>query len=343
MGRTLRVSSDVVGASRTYGSDSTLVRSNAGSSFSSTKARSSSPRSRSVEQRLVVRRFDEAHLDTRPPLDIPLHRPGQEPDSGALEGADAQRARLALGEGMKIGFGGTHRGGGPPGVPQQPLPRLRGRHRPAPAGTLEQGQPGRALERGDLLADRGLRVAELDPGPPERPRLDDGFECGQMADLDSRQSIMFLDRFVHLFAFYESIGCDDAVGMKRFDLELRVLLALAFVNGLSDSSLVPLLPSIRDGPRLSPVQAGMLFTTTTLAMLVAALPVGYAANRFGTRRLLLLAAALMPIALTGQAVAGSLPAILGARLVFGLSFGILWVVGPARAASSGRAPPAPGR
>ena len=124
--------------------------------------------------------------------------------------------------------------------------------------------------------------------------------------------------------------------MKRFDLELRVLLALAFVNGLSDSSLVPLLPSIREDLALSPVEAGMLFTTTTLAMLVAALPIGYAANRFGTRKLLLLAATLMPIALTGQAVADSLPAILGARLVFGLSFGILWVVGPARAASNGR-------
>ena len=57
--------------------------------------------------------------------------------------------------------------------------------------------------------------------------------------------------------------------MQRFDLELRVLLALAFVNGLADSSIVPLLPSIRDDLGLSPVGAGMLFATTTLAMLVA--------------------------------------------------------------------------
>ena len=33
---------------------------------------------------------------------------------------------------------------------------------------------------------------------------------------------MFCDRYVHQLAFYESIGRDDAVGMRRFDLELRV-------------------------------------------------------------------------------------------------------------------------
>ena len=124
--------------------------------------------------------------------------------------------------------------------------------------------------------------------------------------------------------------------MQRFDLELRILLAFAFVNGIAESSLVPLLPSIRSDLGLSAVEAGLLLATTTLAMLVAAMPVGYAANRFGTRRLLLLAAMLMPVALVGQALGGSLPALLGARFLFGLSFGILWVIGPARAASGGR-------
>ena len=71
--------------------------------------------------------------------------------------------------------------------------------------------------------------------------------------------------------------------MQRFDLELRVLLAFAFVNGVAESSLVPLLPSIRDDLGLTSVQVGLLLTTTTLAMLVGAMPIGYAANRFGTR------------------------------------------------------------
>ena len=124
--------------------------------------------------------------------------------------------------------------------------------------------------------------------------------------------------------------------MSRFDLELRVLLAFAFVNGIAESSLVPLLPSIRDDLGLTPVQIALLLTTTTLAMLIAAMPIGYAAHRFGTRRLLLMAAVLMPVALVAQALAGTLAVLLAARLLFGLSFGILWVIAPARAAGGGR-------
>ena len=124
--------------------------------------------------------------------------------------------------------------------------------------------------------------------------------------------------------------------MQRFDLELRVLLALAFVNGVAESSLVPLLPAVRDDLGLTAVEVGLLLTTTTLAMLVGAMPIGYATNRYGTRVPLLLAALLMPAALVGQGVAGSLAVLLAARLLFGLSFGILWVIGPARAASGGR-------
>ena len=124
--------------------------------------------------------------------------------------------------------------------------------------------------------------------------------------------------------------------MKRFDLELRVLLAFAFVNGVAESSFVPVLPSVQHDLGLSSVETGLLLTTTTLAMLVGAMPISYATNRFGTRVPLLVAAALMPVALAGQALAGTLGVLLAARLLFGLSFGILWVIGPARAAAAGR-------
>jgi predicted MFS family arabinose efflux permease len=124
--------------------------------------------------------------------------------------------------------------------------------------------------------------------------------------------------------------------MKRFDLELRVLLALAVVNGVAEASLVPLLPSIRDDLGMTPVQAGLVLSATTLAMLVVAMPVGVAANRFGTRAPLVIAASLIPVALLGQAFASSLPLLVGARFLFGLSFGIIWVIAPARAAAAGR-------
>ena len=124
--------------------------------------------------------------------------------------------------------------------------------------------------------------------------------------------------------------------MKRFDLEFRVLLALAVANGIGESSIVPLIPAIRDDLGLSPVETGLIWTTTTLAMLVAAVPVGYAANRFGSRWPLVVCAGLMPLALVGQALAVGLAGVLVARLLFGLSFGILWVIGPARAAAGDR-------
>jgi len=124
--------------------------------------------------------------------------------------------------------------------------------------------------------------------------------------------------------------------MKRFDLELRVLLALAVVNGVAEASLVPLLPSIRDDLDMTPVQAGIVLSATTLAMLVVAIPVGVAANRYGTRVPLVMAAGLIPIALLGQALAGSLVLLVAARFLFGLSFGIIWVIAPARAAAAGR-------
>ncbi len=124
--------------------------------------------------------------------------------------------------------------------------------------------------------------------------------------------------------------------MKRFDLELRVLLVFAFTNGVAESSLVPMLPSIRDDLGLSSLQIGLVLTTTTLAMLVAALPIGYATNRFGTRVPLLIAAALMPVGLVGQAFVGGLVGLIAARLLVGVSFGILWTIGPARASAGGR-------
>ncbi len=124
--------------------------------------------------------------------------------------------------------------------------------------------------------------------------------------------------------------------MKRFDLELRVLLALVVVNGVAEASIVPLLPSIRDDLGLTSVQAGLVLSATTISTLVIAMPVGVAVNRFGTRIPLVIAAGLIPIALLGQALAESLPLLIGARLLFGLSFGIIWVIAPARAAAAGR-------
>ncbi len=124
--------------------------------------------------------------------------------------------------------------------------------------------------------------------------------------------------------------------MKRFDLELRVLLVFAFANGVAESAIVPLLPAVRSGLGLSTLETGLLLSTATLTMLIATMPIGLVANRIGTRKLMLLAAFLIPVGLIGQALAGGLGVLLLARIVSGVAFGILWVVGPARAAARGR-------
>ena len=72
---------------------------------------------------------------------------------------------------------------------EQSLPRFGRRHRPPPSRALEQLQAGCSLEHRDLLADRGLRVAELRAGAAERAGLHDGLERRQVADLDAHQAM----------------------------------------------------------------------------------------------------------------------------------------------------------
>jgi MFS transporter, DHA1 family, inner membrane transport protein len=124
--------------------------------------------------------------------------------------------------------------------------------------------------------------------------------------------------------------------LARADRGLVTVIALAFATSLGDAAIIPVLPEIRDGFGLSGIETGMLLSATTLAMLAAAVPVGLLAGRLGTRRLLLTSAVLLPLSMLGQALAPGLGALLAARMVFGLSFGILWTIGPALAAGGGR-------
>ena len=124
--------------------------------------------------------------------------------------------------------------------------------------------------------------------------------------------------------------------MQRFDLELRVLLAFAFVNGdrRGVARPAPSLGARRPRPDAGSGRAPADDDDPGDAP-------GRDAGRLrgkpvGTRVPLLFAAALMPVALIGQAIAGSLAVLLLAQLLFGFSLGTLWVIGPARAASGGR-------
>ena len=139
-----------------------------------------------VEQVVVVARLDEAHLNTGPAVDVTAHRLREEPHARALERSHAERPGLTLGERRQVRLGRAHRGCRALCVAQEPQPGLGRRHRPPSARPLEQCEPGGALERRDLLADRGLRVAELCCRPVEGAGLDDGLEGREMANLDAR-------------------------------------------------------------------------------------------------------------------------------------------------------------
>ena len=79
-------------------------------------------------------------------------------------------------------------------MPEQQLAGLGQRHGARAARPLDQLLADGALERGDLLADRRLRVAERLRRAAERAVLGDGLERDEMAQLDAEETISFHNR-----------------------------------------------------------------------------------------------------------------------------------------------------
>ena len=135
-------------------------------------------------------------------------------------------------------------------------------------------------------------------------------------------------------------------GLRRLARAERgqlTVVSLAFANGAADAALIPVLPTIRDELGLSAVQTGALLSVTTIAMLAATVPVSLLVGHVGSRRLLLASALLLPVSMLAQALAPGLALLVAARAAFGLSFGILWTIGPAVAAGGGRGAAGTGR
>ena len=65
---------------------------------------------------------------------------------------------------------------------------------PAAGRTVQDGRADDAFERADLLADRGLRVAEMAGGGGERALVDDGRECPHVAHLQRAPAISVAHR-----------------------------------------------------------------------------------------------------------------------------------------------------
>jgi len=138
----------------------------------------------------------EHHLDLGPLGGEPPHDLRQQARADRLERADAQRAERAALQGGQVGLGRLQAGDDRLGVAQEQPARLGERDGSRAARALDEPLADDPLERLDLLADRGLRVAEPLGGASERPLFGERLERGEVADLDAepaRWSIKFRD------------------------------------------------------------------------------------------------------------------------------------------------------
>lgn len=110
----------------------------------------------------------------------------------------------------------------------------------------------------------------------------------------------------------------------RLRVVILVYLAL-FVGELSWSGVTPLIPSYIDQYDLTDFEGGLVLSVASLGILLASVPAGYVTRRVDARSLTLGAMALIGLSGVAMALLPSYPAILAARLVFGLAFGTLWV------------------
>ena len=118
-----------------------------------------------------------------------------------------------------------------------------------------------------------------------------------------------------------------ARGLARaVNRESCVLYLLIFVTAVSQRTIVPLLPVVEHRYGLHPAAVAGVLILPSLAMLVTATPIGILGDRIGNRRVTLAAGALLALAGLGQAVP-SLPALVIARLAFGIGYGAMWTAG----------------
>jgi len=106
-----------------------------------------------------------------------------------------------------------------------------------------------------------------------------------------------------------------------------LMYGLILASAAAQFALVPVMPVYARQLGLSGLQQGLLLGATGLATLAVSVPAGTLSDRFGARRITLAAGLLMAVATLGQALAGSFPALLAARLAFGAGYGVLWTAG----------------
>ncbi len=135
------------------------------------------------------------HVDARPLLAKASQQRGEDARADALVDADAQRPGRAFGERGHVGLCGIELRDDRVGVAEQEAARVGEVDAARAARAVDEALADDALELGDLLADRGLRVAELAGRGVERAVPPHRVERHQVAQLDPSPSIAFHYRY----------------------------------------------------------------------------------------------------------------------------------------------------
>ena len=106
-----------------------------------------------------------------------------------------------------------------------------------------------------------------------------------------------------------------------------LIYGLILASAAAQFALIPVMPVYAHRLGLSGFQQGMVLGATGLAALAVSLPAGTLSDRFGARRITLAAGLLMAAATLAQALADSFPALLAARLAFGVGYAMVWTAG----------------
>ena len=121
------------------------------------------------------------------------------------------------------------------------------------------------------------------------------------------------------------------------DRTLVLAYALIFLNAMQFATMFALAPTFKDALDLSKFETGLIFAVSGLATMAAAVPIGLAADRLGTRPVALAGALLVSASLVLQYFAPDLLTLLASRVGIGAGFAAALAAGPTWIADSASA------
>ena len=149
-----------------------------------------------LEQLALVLRLVEHDLDLRVALGEAAEESRDDLRSDALERPDAKTPGVPGLERAHVRLGGEKSRLNRVCVAQENAAGLGERDRPWASGALDQPEADDALQCGDLLRDRGLRVAEALGRLAERALVCDRLEGDEVAEVEAQPAISIHDRRV---------------------------------------------------------------------------------------------------------------------------------------------------